>query len=69
MNTIFTIRRCHIKGISFTLLVTVACVIGTGVPDGVTVMKTKTIGRIMTFDYGNRVAVIAIPCVKLGHSF
>ncbi|KAI0238197.1 hypothetical protein LSAT2_011177 [Lamellibrachia satsuma] len=36
-------NMCHIKGIPFTLLVTVACVIGTGVPDEVTVMKTMTI--------------------------
>ena len=71
MNIIFIFCRCQVKVITFILLVTFGCVIGTGFPDVDTDRKTIKTGKIIdtTFDYSNRVAVIAVPCVKLGHSF
>ena len=64
MNIIFIFCRCHVRMITFILLVTIGCVIGTGFPDVDTDRKAIKTGKIIdtTFDYGNRVAVIAVSC-------
>ena len=52
---IFTCCRCHVTGITFALLVIVACVVWKGVPDGDTDRKTIETGKRidMTFYSGS----------------